>query len=223
MSDQINADFSQFVVVQTNNMDWQPALTSGIWRKRLEFFGGIGAGHLTSLVRFDPGARFPDHPHLGGEEILVLNGVFSDETRDYPVGSYILNPEGTRHAHWSENGCIIFLKLQQYVGKDRSQVFIDTNAGKWRPGKLEGVEFLPLYSDPAPGRGITRLTRVLPGCDLGTDSHPGGEEVFVIEGCVEDEFGRHESGTWFRHPVGSEHKPKSPEGCLLYVKREHIG
>ena len=223
MSDQINADFSQFVVVQTNDMDWQQSPTPGIWRKRLELLGEVETGHVTSLVRFDPGAKFPDHPHPGGEEILVLDGVLSDETRNYPAGSYVLNPEGTYHAPWSKDGCTIFVKLQQYTGKDRPQVLIDSNTAEWQPGKMEGVEFLHLYSDPAPDRGTTRLTRVPEGCDLGSDSHPGGEEVFVIEGYVEDEFGRYESGTWFRYPVGSEHNPKSPEGCLLYVKREHLG
>tara|TARA_B100000029_G_scaffold402107_1_gene401494 strand:+ start:271 stop:945 length:675 start_codon:yes stop_codon:yes gene_type:complete len=223
MSDQINADFSQFVVVQTNDMEWQQSPTPGIWRKRLELLGEVESGHVTSLVRFDPGAKFPDHPHPDGEEILVLDGVFSDETGDYPAGSYVLNPEGTTHAPWSENGCTLFVKLQQYSGKDRPHVVIDTNNAEWQPGRMEGMEFLPLYSDPEPAKGITRLTRVPAGCDLGPDPHPGGEEVFVIEGCVEDEFGRHESGTWFRHPVGSEHNPTSPEGCLLYVKREHLG
>ena len=107
MSDQINADLSQFVVVQTNNMAWQESPAPGVWRKRLELLGEAQTEHVTSLVRFDPGARFPDHSHPGGEEILVLDGVLSDETRNYPAGSYVLNPEGTYHAPWSKDGCTI--------------------------------------------------------------------------------------------------------------------
>ena len=223
MTNQINADFSQSIVVQTNDMEWQKSPAPGIWRKRLELVGETEAGRVTSLVRFDPGAKFPDHFHPDGEEILVLDGVFSDESGDYPAGSYLLNPEGTNHAPWSERGCTLFVKLQQYPGTNRPQVVIDTTSVQWRPGRVDGMEFLPLYNDPEPGKGFTRLTRIPPGCELGRDPHPGGEEVFVVDGCVEDEYGRHEAGTWFRHPAGSVHHPHSPEGCLLYVKREHLG
>ena len=64
------------------------------------------------MVRFDPGARFPRHAHPDGEEILVLDGVFSDETGDYPAGSHLLNPDGTSHAPWSGLGCTLFVKLR---------------------------------------------------------------------------------------------------------------
>ena len=223
MTDQINADFSRYVVTQTNDMEWRQSPAPGIWRKRLEHVGEAEAGRVTSVVRFDPGAEFPDHPHPDGEEILVLDGVLSDESGDYPAGTYILNPEGTNHAPRSERGCTLFVKLRQYPGRDRPRVVLDTRSAEWRPGRMEGMEFLPLYNDTDPGKGITRLTRVPPGCDMGRDPHPGGEEVFVVEGRVEDEYGRHDAGTWFRHPVGSVHHPRSPEGCLLYVKREHLG
>ena len=222
MSDQINADFSQFAVVHTNDVEWQQSPTAGIWRKRLELSGEVESGRVTSLVRFDPGAKFPDHPHPNGEEILVLDGVFSDEMGDYTAGSYILNPEGTHHAPWSENGCTLFVKLQQYPGKDRPQMVIDTNAGDWQAGRLPNQEILPLYNDPGPSKAVTRLSRFGPGTDCGIDEHPGGEEAFVLEGGLEDENGRYETGTWFRYPAGSRHDPTSPEGCLLYVKREHL-
>ena len=223
MTDQINADFSRSVVVQTNDMEWRQGPAPGIWRKRLELVGEAEAGRVTSVVRFDPGAEFPDHSHPDGEEIFVLDGVLSDESGDYPAGAYILNPEGTNHAPRSDRGCTLFVKLRQYPGKGRPRVVIDTGSAEWRPGRTEGMEFLPLHDDTDSGEGITRLTRVPPGCDMGRDPHPGGEEVFVVEGRVEDEYGRHDAGAWFRHPVGSVHHPRSPEGCLLYVKREHLG
>lgn len=222
MSDQINADFSKLATVHTDEIEWQQSPAEGIWRKRLELSGSAECGRVTSLVRFDPGARFPDHPHPNGEEILVLEGVFSDETGDYPAGSYILNPEGTNHAPWSDEGCTLFVKLQQYPGKDRPHVVIDTNTAEWKSGRYPGQVFLPLYNDPGPSKAFTRLTRIPPGCEIGLDEHPGGEEAFVLEGGLEDEHGSCRAGTWIRYPAGSQHSPKSPEGCLLYVKREHL-
>ena len=33
---------------------------------------------------FEAGARFANHQHHLGEEVFVLDGVFSDDNRDYP-------------------------------------------------------------------------------------------------------------------------------------------
>ena len=51
---------------------------------------------------------FSTHPHPHGEEILVLEGVFSDEHGDYPAGTYLRNPPGSQHAPYSKEGCVIF-------------------------------------------------------------------------------------------------------------------
>ena len=104
------------VVRRTADMDWQPSPGAGVWRKRLEPDGAVEAGQVTSVVRFDPGARFPRHAHPDGEEILVLDGVFSDETGDYPAGSHLLNPDGTSHAPWSGPGCTLFVVLEDGPG-----------------------------------------------------------------------------------------------------------
>jgi anti-sigma factor ChrR (cupin superfamily) len=64
----------------------------------------------TSLVRWAPGTRFQPHSHPGGEEILVLDGVFQDEHGDYPAGSWLRNPPGSIHRPWSDPGCTIWVK-----------------------------------------------------------------------------------------------------------------
>ena len=154
MTERINADFSRSAIARTNEMEWRPSPARGVWRKRLELVREAEADRVTSVVRFDPGARFPDHGHPGGEEILVLDGVFSDETGDYPAGSYLLNPEGTRHAPWSAQGCTLFVKLRQYPGTGRTGTVVDTRSAEWRPGRAEGAEILPLQADPAGAEGL---------------------------------------------------------------------
>ena len=37
------------------------------------------------------------HVHGGGEEFLVLEGVFQDEHGDFPAGSYVRNPPQSHH------------------------------------------------------------------------------------------------------------------------------
>ncbi len=106
----LNMNFAERVVIEAAAQDWQPSPAAGVWRKPLarEY---REQGHATSIVRYEPGSRFNTHPHPKGEEILVLEGVFSDETGDYPAGNYLRNPPGSSHAPFSEQGCIIFVKL----------------------------------------------------------------------------------------------------------------
>lgn len=63
-----------------------------------------------ALLRYAPGAGVPRHRHPALETILVLEGVQSDERGDYPAGSLILNPAGTEHSVWSEQGCTVLIQ-----------------------------------------------------------------------------------------------------------------
>src|SRR5437867_10618303 len=105
--------FEQRVMIDTGDRRWEPSPVSGVWRKPL---GREEAerGHATSIVRYDPGASFTGHNHPGGEEILVLDGTFSDETGDFTAGMYFRNPLGFRHAPFSNEGCLILVKLHQF-------------------------------------------------------------------------------------------------------------
>jgi len=220
MTDTLNADFTARAVMDTNAMDWAPSPSPTVWRKRLDLIGGEH-GRVTSVVRYDPGAAFPAHDHPDGEEILVLEGTFSDEHGDYPAGTYLLNPPGFRHAPFSREGCVIFVKLYQYAGDGRQHLAIDTEALEWQAAPLPGAWIKPLYADDAhPERMV--LVRVEPGATSQAHDHPGGEEIFVLDGAIEDEFGHYPAGTWLRQPPGSRHAPWSREGCKLYVKLDHL-
>ena len=83
----INADYSQRVVINQHDLPWVPSPESGVERRMLERQGDEVA-KATSIVRYQPGSKFNLHTHDLGEEILVLEGVFSDETGDYPAGTY---------------------------------------------------------------------------------------------------------------------------------------
>ena len=65
---------------------------------------GEEVARATSLVSYAPGSHFERHIHDGGEEILVLEGTFSDEQGDYPTGTYLRNPVGSSHARPAQHG-----------------------------------------------------------------------------------------------------------------------
>ncbi len=220
-SEQVNADFSERAVCDTGAMDWQESPAAGIWRKRMELSGPAESGRVTSLVRFDPGARFPAHGHPDGEEILVLDGTFSDESGSYSKGMFLLNPEGSHHEPWSDEGCLLFVKLRQYPGAGRDYVQVDTLSAPWRETGAAGSSQLVLHEDATTGEQIS-LYRMAPGCEVPEHNHPGGEELFVLEGGLEDQYGRYEAGCWGRSPAGSHHWAKSETGCLVYAKLGHL-
>lgn len=68
-----------------------------------------------ALLRYAPGAGVPRHLHRGLETILVLEGSQSDERGTYPTGSLVLNPEGSVHSVWSEDGCVVLIQWNRQV------------------------------------------------------------------------------------------------------------
>ena len=217
----INADFDQRVALPPPGQDdWVGSPMAGVTRRMLDRVGAEVA-RATSLVRYAPASRFERHEHGGGEEILVLEGVFSDETGDHPAGTYLRNPPGTGHAPFSLEGCTLFVKLWQFVPGDTQPVRIDTRSAAWYPGLVAGLSVMPLHEH----EGIsTALVRWAPETRFTPHTHPGGEEILVLEGLFRDEHGAYPAGSWLRNPRWSRHTPfTGPEGALIFVKTGHLG
>lgn len=214
----INADFTKRVVVRPGDADWISSPTSGVDRLMLDRIGDEVA-RATSLVRFAPGASFPEHTHGGGEEFLVLEGTFSDQDGDFGPGSYIRNPVGSSHAPYTKDGALILVKLWQFQRGDKATVRIDTRATPFSPGLVEGLSVLPLHHYK---QESVALVRWQPGTKFQRHGHLGGEEIYVLEGMFQDEFGDYPAGTWSRNPEPSPHTPFSDRGCLIYVKVGHV-
>ena len=214
----INADFSERVVVRPEDYEWVHSPANGVDRMMLDRIGDEVA-RATTIVRFAPNSKFDEHSHGGGEEFFVLEGVFSDETGDFPAGSYVRNPIGTSHAPHTDEGCTILVKLHQFAETDTEQKHIETPTAEFSPGMVEGLSVLPLHS--AENENVA-LVRWEPGTRFNRRVHHGGEEIFVLEGTFQDEHGDYPKGTWIRSPHMSEHAPFSDEGCLIYVKTGHL-
>jgi len=213
----INADHSLRVVVHHHDLPWIASPEAGVERRMLERQGGEVA-KAPSIVRYQPGSKFQTHTHDGGEEIFVLDGVFSDEAGDYPAGTYIMNPPGSAHAPFSQSGCLLFVKLR-HLGPDQvDREVIDTKTSAWYPGMVPGLTVMPLMRQ---GSGST-LVRWAPQTYFNPHRHHGGEEIFVVDGVFEDEHGRYPAGSWIRSPHMSQHQPFSQEGCTIFVKTGHL-
>jgi anti-sigma factor ChrR (cupin superfamily) len=213
----INMDFSQRVVVDTNEQDWLQSPMQGVWRKPLAR-EDKERGHATSIVRYDAGAKFSQHNHPLGEEILVLEGTFSDQTGDYHAGTYFRNPEGFIHAPFSEQGCILLVKLHQFQTDDSNHITIDTHSAEWLPG-YGNLQVMLLHSFATEQVALVKWPA---GEMFQAHTHFGGEEIYVINGEFKDEFGSYPAGSWIRSPHLSSHNPYVDEDTLIWVKVGHL-
>lgn len=192
----------------------------GVERMMLDRIGDEVA-KATSIVRYAPNSEFSPHVHSGGEEFLVLEGVFSDEHKDYRAGSYVRNPIGSSHTpKIGPDGATIFVKLQQFDKADLTQKVIDTHKTSWHQGLVEGLTVMPLHEYKTEH---VALVKWAPHTLFKKHRHWGGEEILVIEGTFYDEHGSYPKGTWLRSPHMSEHTPfTKEEGALIYVKTGHL-
>lgn len=216
---QINADLSRPATVDSAALTWVASPMAGVERRMLERDGDEVA-RATSLVRYAPGSAFSPHTHGAGEEFLVLEGVFSDETGDFPAGYYVRNPPGSRHTPASAPGSVILVKLRQMPPEETEAVRLDTrDPALWRDlgqGRQEAALF------DAPWERVVML-RLAPGHAGSAEAWPGGVEFFVVEGAVTIDGTTHHAGAWLRLPRGSHSALASQGGALLYRKSGHLG
>ena len=213
----LNMQFEQRVVINTNDAAWQPSPASGVWRKPLAR-EEAERGHATSIVRYEPGASFARHGHPLGEEILVLEGTFSDEHGDFGAGTYFRNPPGSSHAPFSKAGCVLLVKLHQFLPDDLAQVSIDTFRARWRHGR-GNVKVMPLHEFAVE---CVALWEWPAGEHSQFHAHSGGAEIFVLSGELKDEYGTYPRGTWLRSPPMSEHCPYADQKTVIWIKTGHL-
>lgn len=213
----LNMNFNELVVVNTNQQDWEASPMDGVWRKPLAR-EATEHGHTTSVVRFEPDSYFSPHTHPMGEEILVLEGVFSDEHGDYPAGSYLRHPPGSTHKPFSKEGCVLFVKLDQFNADDTETIRIDTRSNDWLPGEGK-LEVMPLYENDFESVALMKYPA---NTKIDSHRHFGGEEIFVISGTLKDEWGAYPAGIWMRSPHNSEHCPYVEDETIIWIKTGHL-
>jgi anti-sigma factor ChrR (cupin superfamily) len=115
-------------------------------------------------------------------------------------------------------GCILFVKLCQFQAGDVKPVSIATGRAQWLPGQ-GGLQVMPLHSF---GTEHTALVKWPKGERFKPHYHVGGEEILVVSGVFQDEFGAYGPGTWMRSPHMSQHFPFVEEETIIWVKTGHL-
>lgn len=92
--------------------NWQP-FRPGVTAHWL--YGDFRNGPSAVLLRYEPGARVPEHEHVGYEQMLVIDGDQFDEHGSYPAGTFVIHPPGTKHSPGSVEGCVALLIYERPV------------------------------------------------------------------------------------------------------------
>lgn len=210
----LNMEFDATVMVNLQLEPWLSSPMPGVERKPLAR-ESAERGHATSIVRYLPGSVFRAHPHPLGEEILVLEGVFSDESGDFPAGSYFRNPPGSSHAPYSKDGCVLFVKLHQFQPSDQEHVVTKVESDQLVPG-------VPVVLHQFGDEQVC-LVCVTPSTkDLLCDWFHGSLEMLIIRGDIEYAGVSLPALSWLRTPMLNWSDCKVEAEVILWLKIGHF-
>lgn len=215
----VNADFKRRVVMHGESLPWEASPMAGVDRRRLDRIDGEN-DRVTTIVRYAPGSQFSSHVHGGGEEFIVLEGVFEDDYGDWPAGSYIRNPPQSSHTPGSAPGCTIFVKLWQFAPDDRTFI----HANRFKLGRIadrhrDGAEVSTLFEDE---RETVQFEYWQADSTISVDAS-GGAEVLLLEGSATESDDSLQRLSWLRAPVDSTLSfTTGSEGAVVWVKRGHL-
>ena len=206
---QLNTDLDHRTLVHGALLPWLPSPASGVERRLLYRVGGEKA-RATSLVRYAAGSAFPVHSHPGGEEFFVVEGTFQDERGNYPAGTYVRNPPGSRHAPRADQGCVIFVRLQQFDPQDTQECVVEPVHGN------NTLTTQMLCCSPTEQVSLERWEAgaLLPS------ANPYGMEVLVLAGSIVEDLDLLEPMSWLRLPKGMPLQAKAGSaGARCWIKR----
>jgi len=209
----MNGDLSKKAIVRTAKIDWS-SRRGDIVGKPCYVAGGKLNGAVTVLVKYFPNADFEHHDHPQGEEIFVLDGVFTDERGDHTKGCYMLNPETFEHTpETDERGNLVLIRLRQYPNfrKVRTETVFDTLKMEyliptWKK-RGEGVTEKFFYDSSLPDQEEYSERQWIERWDKTAIPEPyiveDLLEMFILEGGYTDSEGTYEKGDWIRLPKGA--------------------
>lgn len=217
MSLRVRSDFAQIAWVAADQQHWIASPEPGVDRVMLDRVGDEIAV-ATSIVRYLKGSRFAAHRHERGEEFLVLDGVFADEHGSYPTGTYVRNPPGSAHTPRSDEGCVLFVKLRQFLADDLASVVIDTAAIEC--GAANGTTRVhPLHRFGA--EDVVLLDGGL-GAEYAFDGAPVPRELLMLSGVAEIAEYRLYPRAWLRVPARWPIRLRFVEAGRAFVKTRPV-
>jgi quercetin dioxygenase-like cupin family protein len=99
-------------LISTKDRRWLPSGFTGV---RMSQLHGGEEGGGTVLLEFAPGAEFPAHDHLSGEELFVVEGSAVVGSSHLAAGDYLWTPSGETHGVSSEAGALLLVRTARGI------------------------------------------------------------------------------------------------------------
>lgn len=212
---QANHDLGVSVQVHLDHADWLPSPAKGVKRLVLERQGGEKTLRATSIVAYAPDSVFAAHTHPKGEEFYVLAGTFSDQNGDYPAGTYVRNPPGSSHAPFSKDGCLIWVKLQQFEPTDNIHSVLKTFQAD---NISDEYEVQCLFDDYEK----VELINAKQDTELSASYFESGLEILVLAGAIFKESSTISTGGWLRFAAKDHTSIVVAKDSLVLIKSKHL-
>lgn len=215
----IRADLSELVCVSPADWQWSASPQAGVSRVMLDRVGDEVAV-ATSFVRYAENSVFPEHGHALGEEYIVIEGEFADESGRFPAGSYVRNPPGTKHSPFSEAGCVIWVKLRQFDTADLAQFDLTLNTEIPSAG-WSGRELHRFESE------VVREFVAAEGEEIAFAAIPHVQEFLILTGEVAVDAGKYSTPSlpersWLRVPPDQEVMLATNAATRLFTKTRPV-
>ena len=106
------------------------------------------------------------------------------------------------------------------MSTDMKDYIVNTNNIAWKPLNEEGIDTKSisvkvLRYDEITKRAPSFLLKLEAGAKYPFHNHPGGEEVFVLEGSAFFNETELFAGEYLYTPENFKHSVQSPNGCIL--------
>ncbi|MCG6200633.1 cupin domain-containing protein [Psychromonas antarctica] len=214
---QLNHDLAVDAAISLRQSPWLPSPAKGIKRLLLEREGGEKTLRATSIVAYQPNSQFASHTHPMGEEFFVLAGTFSDQYGDYPTGSYVRNPPGSSHKPFSRDGCLIWVKLQQFAPNDSQHVVLSSGQ---QAANIDDrlCNRRILFND------YEKVELLKANQDFVIDPawSKQGIEILVLQGQISSHKSQFNDGHWLRLAASNSRVLTVKKSSQLLIKYQHL-
>lgn len=103
------------------------------------------------------------------------------------------------------------------VSKESPTQLVRSHQAEWRPLDEPGVSMKTLRYDKESRRAPTILLKFEAGATYPAHNHPGGEEIFIIEGDLKVGKDHLYAGDYLYTPPNGKHAVWSENGCIVLV------
>lgn len=134
--------------------------------------------------------------------------------------------ENVRCENIANVGRLIFADEKPRIGENKmieknGNQTVRTSEIEWQPLPEEnaaGVYVKSLLFDDETGRSPTILLKFEAGATYPLHNHPGGEEIFVLEGAVKVGKDFLKAGDYLYTAVNNAHRVSTENGCVVLLK-----